>query len=535
MRQDIKVLLLDGYIDDPAALGVPPYISPMARAVAGAAMDTGADVEYITIDSIRRGRRPPEADVSVVLSGNTVPGKYLRTLPMSSKELSALTPKLFGWRMIGGSSAKGPAAAGFDFAVGTDLAAALYDGISGKEVGERLRSLDEWNRWMLLGADIVRQHPDFPHPLIAEIETFRGCHRFCTGGCSYCIEPSKGRPLMRSPEDILAEAERLRSLGVRNVRVGGQTCILSYGSDPDSEVPRPNPDAVRELFGGLSAMGFNVLHVDNANPAVISEHPHESEEVLRILASMCTPGNVLALGMETADPQVISLNNLNSTPDQVMDALRMINRIGSERGSNGMPLVLPGLNFIAGLDGETRDTYAMNLDFLRKAAAEGLMIRRINIRQVMPVRRMFDTFIDQALFRRFKESVRTEIDRMMLERIVPRGTVLRDIYTEYNDGGVTFGRQIGSYPLLVGIPYRLETGRTVDVTILDWGFRSVTGIEYPFPVNTAPMSALSALPGVGKKRAARIARERPIRDAEHLGDIMEDAAATEDLLRLVTF
>jgi hypothetical protein len=34
---------------------------------------------------------------------------------------------------------------------------------------------------------------------------------------------------------------------------------------------------------------------------------------------------------------------------------------------------------------------------------------------------------------------------------------------------------------------------------------------------------------------ARIARERPIRDAEHLGDIMEDAAATEDLLRLVTF
>ena len=39
MKQDIRVLLIDGYIDDPAALGVPPYISPISRAVAGAAME----------------------------------------------------------------------------------------------------------------------------------------------------------------------------------------------------------------------------------------------------------------------------------------------------------------------------------------------------------------------------------------------------------------------------------------------------------------------------------------------------------------
>ena len=51
----IKVVLIDGYIDDPAALGVPPYISPIARAVAGAAIDAGGDVEYITIDMIRKG------------------------------------------------------------------------------------------------------------------------------------------------------------------------------------------------------------------------------------------------------------------------------------------------------------------------------------------------------------------------------------------------------------------------------------------------------------------------------------------------
>ena len=95
--REITVLLVDGYIDDPAALGVPPYISPIIRAIAGAALDAGADrVEYVTIDMIRHGARLPQADVSVVMSGNTVPGKYLRSMPMSVKELEALFPKLSG-------------------------------------------------------------------------------------------------------------------------------------------------------------------------------------------------------------------------------------------------------------------------------------------------------------------------------------------------------------------------------------------------------------------------------------------------------
>ena len=264
MGREISILLIDGYIDDPAALGVPPYISPMSRAIAGAALDAGADrVEYLTIDMIRRGARISDAAVSVVLSGNTVPGKYLRSMPMSQKELAALLPRLKGWRMVGGSAASSPAAEGFDFIVKRDLAASLYDGMIGKEVDERLRTLDEWNRWMLLGADIVTSHQDFPEPLVAEVESYRGCHRWSSGGCSYCIEPTKGRPLMRSPSDIIAEASRLRELGVRNLRVGGQTCIVSYGADPDSPVPTPDPEAVGELFEGLAALDFDVLHVDN--------------------------------------------------------------------------------------------------------------------------------------------------------------------------------------------------------------------------------------------------------------------------------
>ncbi len=536
MSKEISVLVVDGYIDDPAALGVPPYISPMVRSIAGAAIDAGADrVDYLTIDMIRKGARIPQDSVSVVLSGNTVPGKYLRSMPMSVRELSELLPRLGGWRLVGGSAASTDAAEGFDFAIKRDMAASLYDGMIGKEVGERLRDLDEWNRWMLLGADIVTSHQDFPEPLVAEIESYRGCHRFASGGCSYCIEPTKGRPLMRSPGDIIAEASRLRELGVRNLRVGGQTCIVSYGSEPDSPVPTPVPEKVDELFEGLQSLGFDVLHVDNANAAVIASHPDEAEQVLTTLATRCTDGNVLALGMESADPRVVTENNLNSTAEQVMDTVRMINRVGGSRGLRGMPRLLPGINVICGLDGETPATYGMDMDILNRMKDEGLMIRRINIRQVLPIRKEFGVKVDQRRFKRFKEEVREDIDRVMLERVAPRGTVLKDVYLELQDGNTTFGRQIGSYPLLVGIPYKLDTERFCDVYVTDWGFRSITGVTYPFDINSMPMSALAALPGIGRKRAQRLAAERPFENFDELQKVLEDPHVVDGLRDIVVF
>ena len=532
---NVELLLIDGYIDDPAALGVPPYISPMVRAVAGAAVDAGASVKYVTIDQIRKGMRVPEADVSVVLSGNTVPGKYIRSMPMSLRELQNLVPMLKGWKILGGSAVNSPAAGLFDFRIGTDLAAAVFDGITGKEVDERLRTLDEWNRWMLLGSDTVIHHPDFPIPLVAEIETYRGCHRYASGGCSYCVEPLKGRPLMRCPADVIEEAAKLKESGVRNIRVGGQTCIVSYGSEDRSGTPRPSPETVSELFLGLKELKFDVLHTDNANPAVISEYPDESEEILRTLVECCTPGNVLALGMESADIRVVRANNLNSTPEQTMDAIRLINAVGSERGENGMPELLPGINLIAGLDGETKDTYNINIEFLKAVLNEGLMLRRINIRQVMPVRREFSTRIDASFFKKYKQNVREEIDRAMLERVAPRMTVLRNVYTELADGNITFGRQIGSYPLLVGIPYPVKIGVFRDVVVTDRGFRSVTAVEYPFRINDASMTAISSLPGIGKKRSASIVRRRPYSSAEEIGKVIDDPIVLAGLLPLLSF
>ncbi|MCQ2078685.1 MAG: radical SAM protein [archaeon] len=455
---------------------------------------------------------------------------------MSLKEIKEFSPKMKGWKMIGGSSANAPEAKLFDFRIHKDLAASLYDGMTGKEVTERQRTLEEWNRWMVLGADIVTSHQDFPHPLMVEIESYRGCHRYASGGCAFCIEPTKGRPLMREPEDILEEARRLRELGVRNIRVGGQTCIISYGStDFESGVPRPVPSKVRSLFEGLRSLGFEHISVDNANPAVIATYPEESEEVIRTLAECCSSGNVLALGLESADPRVGAANNLNSTAEQVLDAIRLINKVGAERGPTGLPKILPGLNIICGLEGETFETYILNKEFLQRLVDENLLVRRINIRQVIDSRKEFHVKMNEKRFKKFKQSVREDVDHVMLERMVPVGTILKDVYMEIHDGSVTFGRQPGSYPLLVGVPYPLELDKSYDILVTEWGFRSITGITYPFDINSMPMSSLSALPGIGKKRAATLALKRPFTDFSDLSRAIDDPHVIEGLKGFIVF
>jgi len=371
-------------------------------------------------------------------------------------------------------------------------------------------------------------HPDFERQLMAEVQMYRGCVRYASGGCSFCTEPLLGGVMVREPEDILKEVVALASVGVRNFRLGAQSCVYCYKSREigKSESPTPNPDAIEKLLKGIrDQVAPEIFHLDNANPAVIAEHPKESRKITSAIAQYCTSGNVLAFGLESADPEVTSTNNLNATADQTLEAVRLVNEIGSVRGTTGLPKVLPGINFVCGLRGESKNTYRMNLDFLKRVLSEGLMLRRINIRQVIPSRDEFPGVASRSEFERFKRTVRSEIDAPMLDRLVPDGTVLRAVYAEVREGGRTLGRQVGSYPLLVNLPYPIELGRKMDVAVVGRSFRSVTGVVHPTDANTATLSMLEAVPGIGRKRAATIIRRRPFSSAEELWAIIDEPKA----------
>ncbi|NLD57290.1 MAG: radical SAM protein, partial [Methanomicrobiales archaeon] len=83
--------ILDGYVDEPACLGVPPYISPYIRTVAGALASHGFTVRYLTIDQLRKDPARTfelnKAGLFVMIAGITVPGKYLGGTPATLTEI----------------------------------------------------------------------------------------------------------------------------------------------------------------------------------------------------------------------------------------------------------------------------------------------------------------------------------------------------------------------------------------------------------------------------------------------------------------
>jgi radical SAM superfamily enzyme with C-terminal helix-hairpin-helix motif len=524
--------ILDGYVDEPACLGVPPYISPYIRTVAGALIAHGHTPGYLTIDQLRKDPMRTadlnKADLLVMIAGVTVPGKYLGGTPATLTEIQQVGhmvrgpkkliggPIGFGYAGEGGKKAIRQVISGFDVLLTGEPAIALDNYLAGNEPSGVL-DYTRTDRWSVTGSGIIAQHPDYPY-VMCELETARGCSHGATGGCSFCTEPFYGMPKYRGIPAIAEEVGALHASGARHFRAGRQPDILAYGAGP-GEYPAPVPEKLEALFSAIrtAAPELRTLHIDNTNPATIARHEDAAREALRAIIRHHTPGDVAAFGMETADPVVVAANNLKALPDDVFHAIGIVNEEGGKRRDN-VPELLPGLNFVCGLAGETEQTYELNEQFLVKVRDAGLLVRRVNIRQVMPFEGT-PAYADNTLgrherrFRAFKEFVRNTIDLPMLQRVFPIGTVLRDVRIEV-PGELSFGRQMGSYPILVGIPVRLSDRSVTDAVVVDWGMRSVTALPVPVTINSLPISAVRWLPGVGKKKAASVVAKRPFKDLE---------------------
>ena len=527
-------VLIDGYVDEPACLGVPPYISPYIRTVAGVFAEHGITTDYVTIDQLRRDPLRV-ANLSsykyvIMIAGVTVPGKYLSGTPATLTELQQIGftlrgrsvsllggPIGFGYSPQGGAKAVAQAVSGWTAMLHGDPAAALDAYLSGGEP-EGVCRYQDFDRWSVLGAEIICKHPFYPF-VMCELETAKGCSRAVSGGCSFCTEPFYGLPK-------------------QHFRLGRQPDLLAFGSFGGGEFPTPNPDALRNLFTEIrsAAPSLRTLHIDNVNPGTIARHEDAAREALAAIVAGHTAGDIAAFGMESADPEVVAANNLKGDADAVFRAVEIVNEVGAKR-RDGIPELLPGLNFIAGLAGETAETFSLNEAFLQRILSSGLMVRRVNIRQLMPfegTRAYTDNTLGQhdRLFHQFKEHVRETFDVPMLTRVFPVGTVLRDVLIEVS-GTVSFGRQMGTYPILCGIPMQVPVGTVMDVTVVSYGQRSVTALPVPIEINRLSASALKWLPGVSKKAAAQIAAKRPYADAAAFRSVISSDAVVPliDLMR----
>ena len=542
-----RLTIVDGYVDEPAHFGVPPYIATYPRYVYGAAVDAGVDpaaISYHTIDALRaergRYRDVAEADLLVYVGGMTVPGKYVGGTPATPEEVRELAWIAEGVSVMGGPIRFGVGAenAGaqdmhrdtldFDHVAMADIEAAVYDLLTASLDGfdPRYRETDEADRWARLGAPVVTAHPSHPDRLICEIETGRGCpYR-----CSFCTEPMYGAPRFRDPEAIISEVRALADAGVRDFRLGRQADLLAYGGDGEA----PDPAAIEQLYVGITDAvdDLRTLHLDNINPITIVRYPDRAARALTTIARYNTPGDTAAFGLESADPTVQAANDLNVTAEECFTAIELVNEVAGWRPDDThprLPKLLPGINLLHGLAGETEATYDANLRFLDRVLEAGLLVRRINIRQVMAFEGtpMAETGSSIAIahrdrFQQYKRAVREQIDRPMLRRVAPVGTRLDGVIMEYHEGGRTFGRQLGTYPLLVAVPDERPLGSVCDVVVTGHGYRSVTGVPYPIDPETATQAELLAVPGIGAATAGAIMTAEPgAAPADIAGEVTE--------------
>jgi radical SAM superfamily enzyme with C-terminal helix-hairpin-helix motif len=227
---------------------------------------------------------------------------------------------------------------------------------------------------------------------------------------------------------------------------------------------------------------IKTLHIDNVNPTyVIGRY---GREITKLVVQYCTAGNVAAFGFESFDEEVVRKNNLNTTPEQTFEAVKLINEIGRRRSFNGLPRFLPGINIILGLNGETKETLYHNYFWLKKILDNNLLLRRINIRQlaVYPGTKIADTVGNKFVKKNHKyywswrKKIRQEIDMPMLKKLVPTGITLRNVRTEIYEGNHTFARQFGTYPIIIGLNGRFPLNKYYDVKITGHLLRSVVGI-----------------------------------------------------------
>ena len=395
----------------------------------------------------------------IVVLGVHVPGKYLSAIPGTLNEVSKLLdgvkckkiltgPAVFGTQLFGGKLFE-------------KLDKNIFDEVN---VSLFRFSYKDVSKYAISGAKKI--FPQIPDIRMIEIETGRGCD---IGHCSFCTEPLKNKVEFRDRKEIIKEIETFYSLGARYFRFGKQTCFYTY------------PDAIKLLEEVNKKFKLKVLHIDNVNPVKVIMDKDDS--ITKAIVKYCTSGNIAAFGIESFDSNVVKANTLNTSSEVAMRAIRIINKYGSERGEDGLPKFLPGVNIIFGLIDESKQTHKENMKYLTKILDENLLLRRINIRQaaVFENTKLFkeagNKFLrkNKKYYWKWRNEIRQKIDNEMLKRVIPSGTVLKDCYAEIYDGNTTFLRQFGTYPLIIGVKGRLELKKFFDVKVTGHMLRSLTG------------------------------------------------------------
>jgi ribosomal protein S12 methylthiotransferase len=177
----------------------------------------------------------------------------------------------------------------------------------------------------------------------------------CDNRCTFCIIPSlRGRLVSRPAADVLREAERLVTAGVRELIVIAQD-TSAYGRDLKYAASewrgRETPARFLEIVRELGTLGAWV------RLQYVYPYPHVDEAI-----ALMNGGNVLPyidVPFQHASPKVLKAMRRPAAQEQTLERIRAWRAICPE-------LVIRS-TFIVGFPGETEEDFSFLLDWLDEA------------------------------------------------------------------------------------------------------------------------------------------------------------------------
>lgn len=479
-----EVVILDCYTDEPSGYGVRPYLGTHQLHLSQALAFAGVPHRYLTIDDLRynsQGRVTgastdlatlntttnrddaialiTQAPVIYVVMGCFVDYAYFSCVPPRSAEVYEYLRHTKGKKILfyvmgtlGGISP--------DYED-----SALRGIISDVEHGNTYRYVltghgstpavnlinPDYGMLASIGGTVPPLLGQLTQPIIAEIETGTGCN---TPTCSFCIEAARSpRVTYRTPRDIIDQVGCLYDAGIRHFRLGRQPNFFHFA--------RQNIEAMERLLSGIRdrCPDLRMLHVDNVN--IVNVITPAGRRIAQLVAQYCTSGNVTPFGIESFDEDVRRATRVAGSADDVFRAIEIINEAGARRGTDGLPMLLPGINLIEGLPGETSSTHERNMAYLRKILDQGLMTYRTYYRmltQPTGVSLREPEERSAAYQEHFTEVVESFVLPMQ-ERVYPSvSTVIKGDWECVTLDGVTYARTLGTCSIKVRLQQVIPPG-----------------------------------------------------------------------------
>ena len=250
-------------------------------------------------------------------------------------------------------------------------------------------------------------HVERHSPYVAFVPIIEGCNKFC----SFCIVPySRGRERSRSATEVIAEVERLRGLGYKEIHLIGQN-VNSYR--PRSEAGLEGirgATAFCRLLRAVAATGMQRIKFTTSFPRDF--HP-DIVSALEEFPNLC---DWIHLPVQSGSDRILKAMRRGHN---AADYMRRVESIKSSKRR----LALTS-DIIVGFPGETEEDFQDTIRLVEKCDYDALYIFKYSQRRDTPAAKLVDDVTDEQKKQRFLE---LEARHRALQKVIYTGYIGREV------------------------------------------------------------------------------------------------------------